>query len=193
MCSDADCVPVRPRHQLLGRRHHDSAARRGGEPGSPLLQLDLHLHRRGNPLRRGVRRRARGAHLAGLLPHQITELGYIFCGVTLARHVSFTRTCDCRISRLLPHISHISAECVYHVFFPHNLAFSTAILTLFLCFYHLFLLGFVTSTIWLPTERHHPCVRTPVERDGVVGFKQFCTIFPHISAAYRCLCGPHIF
>ena len=47
-----------------------------------------------------------------------------------------------------------------------------------LCFYYLFLLGFVTSTIWLPTERHHPCVRTPVERDGVVGFKQFCTIFP---------------
>jgi len=54
----------------------------------------------------------------------------------------------------------------------------------------LFLLGFVTSTIWLPTEWHHPRVRTPVERDGVVGFKQFCTIFPsHIW----CLCGPHFF
>ena len=31
---------------------------------------------------------------------------------------------------------------------------------------------------------HHPRVWTPVERDGVVGFKQFCTIFPHITAAY---------
>jgi len=32
----------------------------------------------------------------------------------------------------------------------------------------LFLLGFVTSTIWLPTEWHHPRVRTPVERDAAV-------------------------
>ena len=46
------------------------------------------------------------------------------------------------------------------------------------CLNDLFLPGFVASTIWLPTEWHHPCVWTPVERDGVVGFKQFCTIFP---------------
>jgi len=44
--------------------------------------------------------------------------------------------------------------------------------------------------MWLATEWHHPCVRTPVERDGIVGFKQFRTIIlPHIW----CLCGPHIF
>jgi len=28
-------------------------------------------------------------------------------------------------------------------------------------------LSFVISPIWLTTEWHHPCVRTPVERDGV--------------------------
>ena len=38
--------------------------------------------------------------------------------------------------------------------------------------------------IWLPSELHHPCVQTPVKRDRVVGFKQFCTTFLHISAAY---------
>ena len=52
----------------------------------------------------------------------------------------------------------------------------------------LFLLGFVTSTRFLPMEWHHPCVWTPVERDGVVGFKQLCTIFPPYI---WCLCGPH--
>ena len=31
-----------------------------------------------------------------------------------------------------------------------------------------------------------------MERDGVVGFKQFCTIFPHISAAYLAFIDPHI-
>jgi len=43
---------------------------------------------------------------------------------------------------------------------------------------------------WLPTEWHLPCVRTPVERDGVASFKQFCTIFP--PCIWR-LCDPHIF
>jgi len=38
-------------------------------------------------------------------------------------------------------------------------------------FHCLFLLGFVTSTIYLPTEWHHPCVRTRLERDRVVDFK----------------------
>jgi len=28
----------------------------------------------------------------------------------------------------------------------------------------------VTSTIWLPKERHHPCIQTPAEVDGVVGY-----------------------
>ena len=45
---------------------------------------------------------------------------------------------------------------------------------------------YLDPTIWLPTEWHHPCVWIPVEWDGVVGFTQFCTIFPpHI---WR-LCG----
>ena len=47
----------------------------------------------------------------------------------------------------------------------------------------------VTSTIWLTTEWYYPRVWTPVEWDGVVGFKQFCTTYPpHIW----CLCSPHI-
>ena len=46
------------------------------------------------------------------------------------------------------------------------------------------LLGFVTLTVWLPTEWHDPCVWTPVERGGVVGFKQFCTIFPSHTWCY---------
>jgi len=106
------------------------------------------------------------------------------------RHVvSFMWICDWRIFRLLPRFSHISANCTCRIFFPHKLAFSTAILML-MCFYCPFLLSFVTSTIWLPTEWHHPRVRTPVERDGAVGFKQFCTVFPpHI---WR-LNNPHIF
>ena len=49
-----------------------------------------------------------------------------------------------------------------------------------MCFHYLFLLGLVTSTIWLPTEWHHPCVRTPVEQDGLVGFKQSCISTAHL-------------
>ena len=108
-----------------------------------------------------------------------------------SRHVSFMQICDCRIFRTLTHFSHISAKyaAISHMFFSHKLAFRRQF-QYFSCFCYLFLLHFVTSTIWLPTECHHPCVRTPVKRDGVVGFKQFCTTFlPHIW----CLCGPHIF
>jgi len=46
--------------------------------------------------------------------------------------VSFVRICDCRIFRWLPHFSHI----VHIAYFPHKLAFSTAISILFV-----FLLG----------------------------------------------------
>ena len=41
--------------------------------------------------------------------------------------VSFVRICDCRIFRRLPHFSHI----VHIAYFPHKLAFSTAISILF--------------------------------------------------------------
>jgi len=48
----------------------------------------------------------------------------------LTRHVSFMRIRDCHIFRILPHFSHISAKCVHRIFFPHKLAFLTAILIL---------------------------------------------------------------
>jgi len=44
-----------------------------------------------------------------------------------ARHVSFCGICDSRMFRLLPRRSHISAKCAYRIFYPHKLAFSTAI------------------------------------------------------------------
>jgi len=46
-----------------------------------------------------------------------------FRGVTqcvLQIKLSFTRVCDCRIFRILPHFSHISAKCAYHNFFCIN-------------------------------------------------------------------------
>ena len=82
------------------------------------------------------------------------------------------RIYHCRIFHSLLHFSHISAKCAYCIFFYLNWHF-----------WRQFALQF-TLTIWLPTEWHYPCVRTLVERDGVVGFKQFCTIFPHIFPAY---------
>ena len=87
------------------------------------------------------------------------------------------RICDCRIFQQSAHIT----------FFRHKLAFLASVL-IYLCFYYPFLLGFVTSTIRLPTEWHHPCVWSPVEQD-VFDFKQFCTVFQHIW----CLCSLHIF
>ena len=94
--------------------------------------------------------------------------------------------CDCRMFRTLPHFSHVSAKCAYRIFFSHKLAFSTAILTSLAFILPMSIrFRYLDSTIWLPTEWHHPCVRRiPVERDRVVGFKQFCTIYPHISVAY---------
>ena len=77
-----------------------------------------------------------------------------------------------------------------HIFFPHKLAFSAAILILFVFLLPISIRFRYLDCLWLPTEWHHPCVWTPVERYGVVGFKQFCTIFPpHIW----CLRGPQIF
>jgi len=92
---------------------------------------------------------------------------------TVNKTVSFMRICNCCIFQQSAHIA----------YFPHKLAFSVAILIL-LVFLLPISITFHYPTIWLPTEWHHPCVQTPVERDGVVGFKQFCTIFPQISAAY---------
>ena len=68
---------------------------------------------------------------------------------------------------LIDTFSNISAKCTYVIFFPHKLAFSTAILILFVFLLPISIrpIGFVTSTIWLPTAWHHSWVRTPVERD----------------------------
>jgi len=48
-----------------------------------------------------------------------------------AGHESFTWICDCHRFHLLPRFSHISARCAYCTFFPQKLAFSMAILILF--------------------------------------------------------------
>jgi len=91
----------------------------------------------------------------------------VLCEYAIAAYFAY-----CRIFRIL-----------FAYFFPHRLTFSAAILILFV-FCYLFLLGFVTSTIRLATDWHHPFVRISVERHGVDGFQQFCAIFPHLSAAY---------
>jgi len=105
------------------------------------------------------------------------------CTVFVVFGLGSIQVLRCTMNMWLPHILLIAAffaysskVCISHIF-PHKLAFSTAVLILFMFLSHIVLLGFVTSAIWLPTEWHHTCVRTPVERDGVVGFKQFCTVF----------------
>jgi len=57
----------------------------------------------------------------------------LFISGRIVRHVSFMRICDCCVFRILPYFSHISAKCAYRLFFPHELAFSTAVL-IFLVF-----------------------------------------------------------
>jgi len=72
----------------------------------------------------------------------------------------------------------------HRIFYPHKLAFSTEIL--------MFLLPTSITFRYLGhlVANRMSRVRTPVERDGVVGFKQFCTIFPHIFQPHIwCLCG----
>ena len=98
------------------------------------------------------------------------------------RHVSLIGIFDCHILRLLPHFLHNSAKCTHCIFYCINWHFWRQFQYLYFCY--LFLLVFVTSNMWLPTECYHPCVLTPVEQDGVLGLKQFCTIFPHKSSAY---------
>jgi len=80
----------------------------------------------------------------------------------------------------LPHIQQ-SAHIAY--FFPHKLAFRRQFQHSSWLHY-LFLLRFVTSTRFLPTEWHHQCICSPMDWDRVVVFKQFSTIFPHISVTY---------
>jgi len=83
-----------------------------------------------------------------------------------------------------PIFLHISANWTYHIFFPHKLAFLTAILILFVfllpisitfCYLHHLVANRMAPTLW---------------NEMGSSFKQFCTIFPlHIW----CLCVLHIF
>jgi len=90
----------------------------------------------------------------------------------------------CRVFRIFQQGAHIAH------FFPQKLAFLMAILILFVSLTPISIrfryLDHLVANRMAPSM----CPRAPVERSGVVGFKQFCTIFPtHIW----CLCGLHIF
>ena len=92
----------------------------------------------------------------------------------LCRHDSCVQIWHCGIFRYWRIFCNFHKVHILH-FFPNKLAFLMAILILFVFLLPrpVGLLGFVTSTTWLPTERHQSCVRTPVERDGY-----------HISTTY---------
>ena len=98
----------------------------------------------------------------------------------MTTHLSSTHS---QIFCTLLHYSHISANCAYRIFFRINWHFQRQ-LEYSLYFYCPLLLGYIALTIWLLTEWHHPCIQIPVERDGVVGFKQFCTIFPYFRRKF---------
>ena len=83
----------------------------------------------------------------------------------------------CRVVRIFQQNAHIAYFTRINWHFRRQFKYS-------LCFCYPFLLGFVTSTIWLPTEWHHPCVRTPVERDGVAMVSSNSVPYFHIFAAY---------
>jgi len=106
--------------------------------------------------------------------------GMLLCSI-LKQSVGLSVLCEYAIAPYFAYCRIFQQSVLIAYFPPHKLAFLTTIYYS-LCFYYLFQLGFITSAICLPTEWHHPCVRTPVERDGVVVFEQFCTIFLHISA-----------
>jgi len=87
----------------------------------------------------------------------------------------------CRIFSTFQRSAHIAK------FSQHKLAFSTTILISSAFLLPILLLGFVTSTIWLPTEWHHPCVWTPVH--GTRWGSWFQAILYHLPAYFRCVFG----
>ena len=105
---------------------------------------------------------------------------------TLSRYVTFFCERAIRIFRAYCRIFRIFQQIARVAYFSAKLILSTAISVLFLFSIIIWLLGFVTSTIWLPTEWRHPCVRTPVEQDRVVGFRfaYFRRIFVFMRSAY---------
>jgi len=113
--------------------------------------------------------------------HRVAALGggRVF---SLRRRVSFMR---------LRHILHTAAFFAYfskvrvsHIF-PHKLAFSTAVI-IFFVFPLLVLISIRFRYLDRLVANRMPTSMcpNPVERDGVVGFKQFCAIFQHISTVY---------
>ena len=91
----------------------------------------------------------------------------------------------------LQHISLIAAFFAYfsevrisHIFPPHKLAFSTAILVLFVFILPISIrfryLDHLVANRMAPSTCPDPCGT----RWGGWFFKQFCIIFPHISTAY---------
>jgi len=103
-----------------------------------------------------------------------------------ASHVSFIRICDCRIFRLLPHFfAYFSKVRMSHIFSALIGIFDGNFDIIFV-----FLLPISTRFRYLDlvANRMTPSmssIRTPAERDGVVGFKQFYTIFP-LRISYLC-------
>jgi len=111
-----------------------------------------------------------------------TQTGYCYLG----RHV-----CQSYANMRLPHISLIAEFFAYirkvrisHIF-SHKLAFFDGNFNIICVLLPTSIrVRYLNHLVANSCRMHHPRVRTPVERDGVVGFKQFCTVFPHISAAY---------
>ena len=101
------------------------------------------------------------------------------------RHVSFVRICNCRIFRIFQQSAHITYFSSINWHFDHHFNIICVSVTYF---------------YWVLLPRPSGCQQNgtnqvsglPVERDGVVGFKQLRTIFPHILPYIWCLCGTHI-
>jgi len=97
--------------------------------------------------------------------------------------------CDCCIFRFLSHFLHVLAKCAYCIFL-HKLAFSTAILTLFV-----FILPISVRFRYLdcPVAKRMAtpmCLEPLWNEIGIISFKQFCTYY---ISAYLLFVWPHIF
>ena len=87
-------------------------------------------------------------------------------------------------SQLQPQVCHMNASLIYWTcnFRRHFYANILHAIAPYFTLCHIFRIFQQTvCIIWLPTEWHHPCVRTPVERDGGVGSQ---AVLYHICAAY---------
>ena len=88
----------------------------------------------------------------GLLQRQLQYAGMsVLCEYAIAAYFAY-----CHIFRTFQQSMHMAYFFRINWHFRRQFQYS-------LCFYYLFLLGFVTLTILLPTEWHHPCAWTPVE------------------------------